>query len=117
MSLKELMAELEGKPAATLRNMLAAAYQMESDAKKELYVLRQRAMVLPTHAGEEEEKAIQAARLRVADMVAYVQAVAEKLHASTGTAPTSIASDEVPAEEESAEEVKEAPKRTRKTAK
>lgn len=93
MSLEDKFKALEGKSEAALRNMLAAAHQVESDAKKALYVARQRITILPTHAKEVAEKPVAQLEAEVTDSIEHVQAISAKLR---GEVPASVASDATP---------------------
>lgn len=84
MNLEVLLKDLEGKSEAQLRNLYADALAAESDAKKALYVLRQRLANLTTYAEVEEERLLAEAKAAVSDGQKYLIALEEKI----GVRPT-----------------------------
>lgn len=87
LNFDQIVKDLEGKTVAELRNLYSDALAAEAEAKKELYVLRQRVANLATDVDEEEEKVIAEAKLKVADAVTWLKALEAKLFGSDPAAP------------------------------
>lgn len=70
---------LAGKTEIELRNLYDDALVAESDAKRELYVLRQRAAALATDVDAEAERIIIEAKSGVEDAIAWLKALEQRL--------------------------------------
>jgi hypothetical protein len=82
INLEALVSDLEGKTEPVLRSLYADALTAESDAKKELYVLRQRLANLPTNHNLNEEKLLADAKSTAADAITYLRAIEAELSGS-----------------------------------
>lgn len=87
LKIEQLVKDLEGKTAAQLHNLYSDALIAEAEAKKELYVLRQRVANLATDADAEEEKLISEAKAKVADAITWLKALESKLFGADPSAP------------------------------
>jgi hypothetical protein len=76
---KKYSAELAGKTEAELRLLHDAAIQLDSDLKKELYVLRQRAANLATTAEADIEAEIVALKKKIVEAEAWLKAIEHQL--------------------------------------
>jgi hypothetical protein len=84
-----LVSNLEGKGEAELRNLYAVAQHEESNAKQDLYMLRQRVANLGTDINTNEEILLGAAKRRVAEGLAQLKAIESKFGGPPST-PTTV---------------------------
>jgi|SRR5579862_972864 len=97
-NLSALVKTLEGKGEAELRNLKADVLKEESDAKQDLYMLRQRISSLGTDIQTNEEVLLASAKQRVASAMAYIKALEFKIEGKPSTtvpAPETV-QDSVP---------------------
>lgn len=90
LDIGQLIKDLEGKTEVQLRDLYSVALMAEAEAKKELYVLRQRVANLATDVDAEEEKAISEAKSKVADALTWLQALEAKLFGKDPAAQKSV---------------------------
>jgi hypothetical protein len=90
INFEQLVKELEGKTSAQLRNLYSDALMAEAEAKKELYILRQRVANLATDADAEEEKLITDAKARVSEAGVWLKALEAKLFGNDPNAPKTV---------------------------
>lgn len=93
---KSILKDLEGKSFPVLRSLYADALQEESEAKKDLYLLRKRVANLGTDVETNEEVLLSSAKQRVATALAYIAALKAKLEGNatvttTTTTPVAVA--------------------------
>jgi hypothetical protein len=74
-----LVSDVEKKTEAELRNLHADALVLESDIKKEITILRQRAANLATDADTEAEEAVIEAKALLGKTIAWLENVAGKI--------------------------------------
>src|SRR5262245_17856580 len=77
--IEAILSQLKGKTEAELRNLHAEALKEESDAKQDLWQLRQRIVNLGTDVETNEEVLLKAAKQRVATGIAYIKALELKI--------------------------------------
>jgi hypothetical protein len=103
-----ILSDLEGKTRAQLTNLYNEALKEESDAKQDLYMLRQRIASLGTDVESNEEVLLKSAKQRVATGIAYIKALELKLEGKsvpptatsvTSPAPTTVQASQEPAPE------------------
>lgn len=71
--------DLEGKGEEELKNLYADALIAESDAKREVTILAQRAANLAADVDTDAQEAVIVAKDKLADAIAWVQALLQKL--------------------------------------
>jgi len=76
---KQEMGKLEGLTADELRQLHQDALFAESEAKKELYLLRQRAAMMATTVSDEVEQEIIAAKAKLAEAGSWLHSIEQKL--------------------------------------
>jgi hypothetical protein len=86
-----MLKDLEGKTEVQLRNLYADALAEESNAKQDLYMLRQRVANLGTDVETDEEILLKSAKQRVATGLSYLKALELKIEGKTATQPESVA--------------------------
>jgi hypothetical protein len=72
-------AQLEGKAENELRFLHTIALHLESDAKKDLTILRQRAANLATEVDAKAEVEVIMAKIRLAECIAWLKELENKL--------------------------------------
>lgn len=101
--------QLEGKGEAELRNLHAEALSEESSAKQDLYMLRQRIANLGTDVETNEHILLTAAKKRVREAMAYLEALKQKIEGKAPVVPAAPVEEPAPAEPTVPEPVIEEP--------
>ena len=102
--LESTLKTLAGKGEAELRNLYAEALHEESNAKQDLYMLRQRVATLGTDIQTNEEVLLASAKQRVASGLSYLKALELKIEGKEPVAVEPVQdtpqADDVPVAEE-----------------